>query len=121
MPPKKTGLLRSAGLSCANARLLSFSRFDTGRFHSFFALRRFILHSLTVFQRPKALGSDIGVMHEQIVATVIGSNKPKTLLLVEPFYCTNTHVTLLGLKEARFAEIPSPSIQSPFRGMRTTF
>jgi hypothetical protein len=34
-------------------------------------------------------------MYEQILAPVIGSNEPVTLLIVEPFDCTGTHCLCL--------------------------
>lgn len=72
------------------------ARFDVCCFHPFLALCRLILHLLAVLQRPEAFGCDVGVMHEQVIAAFIGSNESKTLLLVKPLYCTNTHMTLLG-------------------------
>lgn len=72
------------------------ARFDVCCFHPFLALCRLILHLLAVLQRPEAFGCDVGVMHEQVIAAFIGSNESKTLLLVKPLHCTNTHVTLLG-------------------------
>lgn len=63
---------------------------------SFFAHCDIKFNPLAFFKGSKALHVNFGMMHKQIIASLIRSNKTKAFFLVEPFYCTTAHVTLLG-------------------------
>ncbi len=70
-------------------------RANLGRFRTFYSLSSLIFDFLTFFERFESLAKDIGVMDEQILAAVIGDDKSKSLLLIEPFYCACCHKFLL--------------------------
>ena len=55
---------------------------------AFFALADYVINCLTFAQTRIAGGLDFRVMNEQVRTAVVGYDKPKTLLIVEPFYFT---------------------------------
>ena len=59
---------------------------------AFFALADFEADALVFIQRGVAVHLDLRMMHEQILAAVIGSDKTKTFACIEPLDCTCTHM-----------------------------
>ena len=55
---------------------------------SFFTLAHRVLNLLPFVQTRVARCLDFRVVNEQVGSTVVGDDKPETLLVVEPFYCS---------------------------------
>jgi hypothetical protein len=55
---------------------------------SFFALAHRVLDLLSFPQARIALCLDFRVVNEQVGPAVVGDDKPETLLVIEPFYCS---------------------------------
>jgi hypothetical protein len=66
-------------------------RLDVGSLLAFRALRDFKLDFLTFFQGLEAIHLDCGKVSEQILTTVIRSNKAKALGVIEPLDGTCCH------------------------------
>jgi hypothetical protein len=66
-----------------------------GRTRAFFALSDIKLNLLAFLKIGIAGRLDFGVVYEQILAAVVGSDKSKALLSIKPFYSTCAHSTLL--------------------------
>jgi hypothetical protein len=62
------------------------------------ALADFEGDNLAFVQRPIALHLDLGVMHKQIVATLLG-DEAVALVVAEPLHCALRHVSFF-LREA---------------------
>ena len=54
----------------------------------FFTLTHRVLNLLPFFQTRGARCLDFRVVNEHVRAAVVGDDKPETLLVVEPFYCS---------------------------------
>ncbi len=55
-------------------------------FRALFPLRRLELDALVVFERAEALPGDIRIVDEQVVSTIVGSDKSKSLIITEPLH-----------------------------------
>jgi hypothetical protein len=77
-----------AGFFTAQAGL---TRLDVGGLLALGTLNNFKGHFLTFFERLEAAHVDRGEMREQVFAAIIGSNKTKTLCIVEPLNSTVCH------------------------------
>jgi hypothetical protein len=58
---------------------------------AFFALSYFELNCLAFLKRSVALGYDLRMVHEEVLAAFIGANKTKTFAVIEPLNFTCTH------------------------------
>src|SRR4030067_2909027 len=93
---KKARHLR-AGLFCQlRDRLRSL---DVGSLLAFRTLNYVEGDLLAFFERFETAHVDCGKVREQIFAAIIGSDKTKTLCVVEPFNCTSCHVFTSLLKK----------------------
>lgn len=66
-------------------------------FGAFTPFAGFEFNLLAFGQRPEPVHRDIGVVHENIIATVVGDDKPVTLFRVKPFDCTGRQWPFLQL------------------------
>jgi hypothetical protein len=69
---------------------------------AFFALAYVELDRLALLQLGVSAHLDFRMMNEEILAAIIGNDKPKTLFTIEPLYFTSTHATpsaKIGLKQ----------------------
>lgn len=67
---------------------------DVGSLFAFGALNDFKAYFLAFLERFESFHIDGGKVREQIDAAIIGSNKTKTLRIIEPLNCTGCHVTI---------------------------
>lgn len=101
---KKTGLLLHRPVEFVALRQKPcLAGANVGRFHTLAAFGGFELNLLAITKGAESLGRQIAVMHKQIFATIIGSNKSKAFFLVEPLNCTATHMNLLGSQRSHNA------------------
>lgn len=113
---KKTGLLLHRPVEFVALRQKPYlAGANVGRFHPLAAFGGVELNLLAVTQGAEAFGRKIAVMHKQIFAAIIGSNKTKTFFLVEPLDCTATHMNLLGSQRSHIA---NPSLFQLYRTPR---
>ncbi len=94
---KKPRLIGGAGLlfQCASSYL---DGDDLNSIQALWALFDVKRHALTFVQALKAGTLDFGVMHKDILATVLGSNKTKALGRIKPFNDTSIHLKHLENK-----------------------
>src|SRR6202795_5107043 len=70
----------------------SLLRSDVDRLGAFLALARLVLDLGTLGQRLEAVAGDVRVMHEEILAAVLGGDEAVSLGIVEPLDGTGCHV-----------------------------
>ena len=58
------------------------------------ALSGFVFYFLAITERCVARGFDFRMVYEQILSTIIWSDKTETFVCAEPLYCTCTHTVL---------------------------
>jgi hypothetical protein len=63
------------------------------RFGAFAALAGGVLHLLAFLKRTESLRLNVGMMNEEVVATIIGLDKSKALFLVKPLDSSSTQIT----------------------------
>jgi hypothetical protein len=78
-----------------------------GRFLALATGGRGVLDRLTVLKRFEPFSRDLGMMNEQILTTIVGSDEAKTLLLVEPLHGTSCHVVFSLDLNASIVQVPS--------------
>src|SRR6266849_10979859 len=71
----------------------SLLRNDIDRIGALLALARLVLDLGTLGQRLEAVAGDVRVMHEEILAAVLGRDEPVALGIVEPLDGSGCHVT----------------------------
>jgi hypothetical protein len=88
-PGRALLLLESYGPSARN---------DIGRTGTLPAFADRELNLLTLIKGCVAFGSDFRMVNEQIIATIVRSDKAISLIRIEPLHCTCTHLVFsLGL------------------------
>jgi ABC-type cobalamin/Fe3+-siderophores transport system ATPase subunit len=65
---------------------------DIGRFGTFLALTRLIVHGRSLGEGLVPLGLDVGEVHEEILRAVLRGDEAVTLGFVEPLDATGCHV-----------------------------
>jgi len=70
----------------------SLLRNDVDRLGALLALARLVLDLGTLGQRLEAVAGDVRVMHEEILAAVLGGDEPVSLGIVEPLDGSGCHV-----------------------------
>jgi hypothetical protein len=73
------------------------NRRNAGGLGAFRARRQIIAHTLTFLQAAKAFGVNCRKVDEDIVATILGGNKAKSLGIVEPLHCSVWHFLLTSI------------------------
>jgi len=85
--PAKTGPFRLSQVLLCDLR-----RDDVGCTWAFLALPDLELDLLAFIKRGIAVGFNLRVVNKQIISSIIGDNKTESLLCIEPFYFSCTHV-----------------------------
>ncbi len=71
---------------------------DVDGLGAFTPLTRLELHPLTLGQRAESVHRDVGVVYEDIIATVVGNDESVAFFLVEPFDRTGGQLPILQLR-----------------------
>ena len=71
----------------------SLDRGDSDRLRTFGSLFDLELDALVLLERTMSARTDLGVVDEQIFSTVVGSDKAKALIAVEPFDGSLCHIS----------------------------
>src|ERR1700678_3504121 len=85
-------------------------RTDVLRLRSLLPLGRVELDLLVLIQRPVAGARDRGKVHEHVRRPVIGGDKTKALIGVEPLHCSCCHQSMSSIRDA--ATRPAAPTQS---------
>jgi hypothetical protein len=70
-----------------------------GRFRAFATLSGLELDLLAFAQCTETFRRDVGVMHEKVIAAIVGSDESVTFFSVKPLYCTSSHTNSFGPRE----------------------
>ena len=62
-----------------------------GCLRTLFAFGGLVLYLLPVLKRTEAVRVNAGMMHEQVITAIVRGNKPKSLLIIKPFYRSCRH------------------------------
>ena len=71
----------------------SLDRGDSDRLRTFGSLFDLELDALIILERTASAPTDLGVVDEHIFSTAVGSDKAKTLIVVEPFDGSLRHIS----------------------------
>src|SRR5918992_4762257 len=77
--------------SSRSARLESSDRPDVYGLRALVARLRLVLHARTLGEGPESLGVDVAVMHEQVLARLVGSHEAEALVIAEPLHRSGRH------------------------------